>query len=207
MRGPHRDAMSSSTTTTTPPVTAFRSSQPGRAATVSGDLAEPPSARKIEIGVGLDDRLGRELRIVAGDFLEVGDVLQTEQRVDLADERVLGDAVVRVVELVVVGQRRRRLGACASPRRRCRSASGHQLGRFSDVAGGRAELFDLGVHVVERRRRAARPTFEAERFELLASSRVVPSAITTRSGSARRWPRRSARSPRDRAACRAPRGG
>ena len=33
--------------------------------------------------------LRRQLRVVGVDLLRVGDVLQTEQRVDLADERVL----------------------------------------------------------------------------------------------------------------------
>ena len=41
-----------------------------------------------------------------------------------------------------------------------------ELGRFGDVAGDRAELLDLGVGVVERRRRRAFPTVDAERFEL-----------------------------------------
>ncbi len=80
-------------------------------------------------------------------------LLQPGQGVDLADERVRGDREERVVELVIVGQWRVGLRNIGDDRVDVGLHLGHQLGGLGDVAGERTELLDLGVRVVERRRR------------------------------------------------------
>src|SRR5690606_30989444 len=60
-----------------------------------------------QVGIGVDQELCRQLRVAAGlgrPVGGVGHVLQAGEAVDLADEGVGGDAVERVVQLVVVGQ-------------------------------------------------------------------------------------------------------
>ena len=93
MRGPQRDAMSSSSGTTAPDWTALSWSQPGRALTVAGVLrAADGVGQEDQVRVGLDDVLLRQLRVAAAVRVGlVGDVLEAEQRVHLADERLRRD--------------------------------------------------------------------------------------------------------------------
>ncbi len=152
-------------------------SQPGRAATPSADSPQHlASARKISVGISLDDVLGVELRVVVALLGTVGDVGQPEQGVHLAGEGVAGEAVQGRVELVVVSQRFRG--------RRILSHRGHggldvdphlphQLGRLTHMAGGGAELLELGVDVVDGDGRRPHPHVDAQRHELILDLAVA----------------------------------
>ncbi len=164
MRGPQRDATSSSSGTTAPDWTALSWSQPGRALTVAASWrAADGVGQEDQVRVGLDDVLLRQLRVAAAVRVGlVGDVLEAEQRVHLADERLRRDREEGVVELVVVGQGRR-------PRRQSlddgvdlRLHLPDQLRGLTDVAGGHTELLELLVHVVEGRRRGEREHGDVE---------------------------------------------
>ncbi len=102
-----------------------------------------------------DDVLGRQLRVAAaGRVRRVGDVLEAEQPVDAADERLRRRRVVRRVELVVDPQVAARLRHAPHDRRQLRLHRMHQ--RLSGVAvtGQLADPADLPVRLrqVVRRR-------------------------------------------------------
>src|SRR5690606_23934290 len=78
-----------------------------------------------------------------------GDGAQAEHGVDLAEVGVVGDGVVGVVQLVVVAQRGVPVGQVSDDRVDLGAHGRDQRRRLGQVAGGRAELFELGVGVVE----------------------------------------------------------
>src|SRR4051812_45462051 len=104
-----------------------------------------------QVGRGLDDVLGRELRVPAvGALGLVGDVLQAELLVEAPDEGAAGRGVEGLVELVVDllplrGRRHRgdRLGDAVLD-------ALHRLLRLGDVPGGLPERCVLGVARVQR---------------------------------------------------------
>ena len=109
IRGPHREAMSSLRPSTRPSFTAARLDQPGRVRHGGGRLAAADRVGQEDVvRVRLEDELAAQLRVAAtgrGPLGRVGDVVQAEQAEHLPDERARRGRVVRLVELVVVGQR------------------------------------------------------------------------------------------------------
>ena len=106
IRGPHRDAIESSTRTIVPVRTAddVLPARPrgdrARRLLAAVDVGEHDDVRALR-----DDVLGGELRVAgARRVRRVGDVLQPEQRVDPADERLRRGRVEIRPELVVDGQ-------------------------------------------------------------------------------------------------------
>ena len=104
-----------------------------------------------EVGVLLDDVLGRDLR-VAGTLLvgRISDVAQARELIDRADERLRRHRVVRVVELVVVGEHPA-FGHFGRKARDLTLHLAHERGRRRGVAGRGAELRDLRIGVSHRR--------------------------------------------------------
>ena len=138
-----------------------------------------------QIGVGRHDELGVQLRVPAGvAFRLVGDVPQPEQAVELTDERRAVGAEERRNRARGRASAAHRAPAC---RRRSASMSvcicSDQFGGFADVAGGRAELLDLGVGVVEGQRRRAVPPRRCRARRAAAPRPLKSPPISTRSGS------------------------
>ena len=107
IRGPQREAIESSIRTIVPVRTAVdgRSSPAGRRPSAGVCPQQRDVGEHDDVGALRDDVLGRELRVAAAARVGgVGDVLQPEERVDLADERARGRRVEVGPELVVDGQ-------------------------------------------------------------------------------------------------------
>src|SRR5919109_1415518 len=123
-----------------------------------------------QVRVGGDDVLGGKLRIAAGRTLRlVGDVLEAHDPVELSDERVRRDRVVRVVELVVEAQPldagdvlRDRVDRLAEP-------SADLVGLL-DVVRHEPELTDLVVHITQFRRRRLEERGDVDPFEGLGQA-------------------------------------
>ena len=152
IRGPQRDAMSSSSSTTPSCVTACQAAPPGTVRDACGIL---PTALRVrqqdEIGVGGHDVLGRELRIARARALGlIGDVRQAELAEEIADERIGGQRVVGVVELVVVGHARAGVTDIGHHRRHLRLQVVDLRLRLGRVPGHLARLQQLGIHVIDR---------------------------------------------------------
>ena len=130
--------------------------------------------------------------------------MHAEQRIDLADERVLGDAVEGVVELVVVGHRRGRLRGSLH--------RGVDLGLHLDTSSAASPTCPVSAPSCSiwcRRCRTTwllpRPMWPGPAHRAACSSRSNRHRSAPGRAATRRSPRRSAGSRRGRAACRAPR--
>ena len=165
-RGPQREATSSSSSTTPPDLTAVELVPAGPGGDGLGRLAAALGVgQEDQVGVGLDHVLGRQLRVAAGVLVgRVGDVLQAELVVELADEGLGGRRVQGLVQLVVVGQRP--LGPAGGGDLLDLGAHGRgELAGLGLVAGGLAELVELGVGVVQDRGRRLQQDRDAELAE------------------------------------------
>ena len=157
---------------------------PGRAATVSADSPQHfVSARKISDGILLEEVLRRQLRIARAVVDGVGDVHEPERRVHLTDEGRRRHREQRVVELVVVGQRLVGSGTVATMSSMSLSACRPRRRRLADVTGGRADLLDLRVRVVDASPRPGRGITGMSSACSPLTTLLRSSDTTTRSGS------------------------
>ena len=170
MRGPQREAMSSLSAMMCPSLTAVRPDQPGalghgrRVLTAAEGVGQDDVVR-----VGLDDELGGQLRVAAGGrrpLRRVRDALHPEQVQQLPDEGVRGHRVVGLVQLVVVGERRRMV--------RCRRGDLRELAaqpRRSPARPGRGGRWPGRARRTARTRRRAWPRPAVTRTGILNAAR------------------------------------